>query len=132
MDSVFTYLNNLGITCKLLTHEAVFTVEESKNIRFDVDFGENKNLFLRNKKGDKHFLVTIAAEKRLDLERFARLTGESKVGFASPKRLKEYLDLTPGSVSPFGLINDMNHQVIYVLDADLLKHETLGFHPNVN
>lgn len=132
MDNVYEFLKKLNILYTIYNHEAVFTIEESRQHRINTEFGENKNLFLRNKKGDKHYLVTLDASKRLDLDKFAISLNEKKVNFASEDRLKKYLHLTPGSVSPFGLINDIQKEVVFVLDNDLLKHDYLGFHPNIN
>ena len=72
------------------------------------------------------------AEKKVDLKSLKERVGESALSFASPERLEKYLGLTPGSVSPFGIINDVNHDVTVLLDRDLLRHDALGFHPNIN
>ena len=131
MQNVFEFLKRLGISYETHTHPPVLTVEEAAQYRSDIEFGENKNLFLRNKKGDKHYLVTIAASKTLDLRKLGEELGE-KLGFASEDRLSQYLDLSRGAVSPFGLINDAKKEVVYILDKDLLNNEKLGFHPNIN
>ncbi len=132
MDNVFEFLKKLNIDYKIYNHPAVFTVEEAKKHRIAEDFGENKNLFLRNKKGSKHYLVTLDAEKHLDLDKLGEILEEKGLSFASPDILKKYLGLTPGSVSPFGLINDANKEITFVFDNNLLKNEKLGFHPNIN
>ncbi len=132
MSTIEQALSNLGIKYKKYDHPPVFTVEEAKKYSINIGAGETKNLFLRNDKGDKHYLVTLPGDKRADLKRLSVLLGESKLSFASPERLKQYLDLTPGSVSPFGLINDKSKEVIVVVDNDLLQFETLGYHPNIN
>lgn len=131
MKNVFEFLDNLGVAYEKHEHPPVFTTEEAHEHRPDTDFWECKNLFLRNRKGDKHYLVTIHAEKRLDLKVLGEIVGE-KVGFASSERLKKHLDLEPGSVSPFGLINDTEHEVVFILDRDALEHEKIGVHPNTN
>jgi Ala-tRNA(Pro) deacylase len=132
MDNVHDYLKSLGIVYEAHEHVAVFTVEEAEHIKIDTKFGDNKNLFLKNRKGTKYYLVTLGALKRLDLKKLATTLGESNLGFASEERLKNCLDLTPGSVSPFGLINDQDREVVFILDNDLLDYEYLGFHPNIN
>jgi Ala-tRNA(Pro) deacylase len=131
MQNVFEFLDELGVLCKKYEHPAVFTVEEAQTHRPNTDFWENKNLFLRNKKGDKHYLVTLDKGKRLDLLQLGKELGE-KVGLASPERLLKYLNVTPGSVSPFGLLNDAEHAVLYILDKDALEQEYIGVHPNIN
>lgn len=131
MSYVHDFLKNADIAYEVHDHPAVFTVEEAARHRSDIVYGECKNLFLRNKKGNKHFLVTISGDKNLDLDALGDLLGE-KIGFASKERLVQYLGLTRGAVSPFGLINDREHQVQFILDKELLKNAKLGFHPNVN
>ena len=132
MENVFEFLKNLWIKYEIHKHPPVFTVEEANQYRSDIEFGKNKNLFLRNKKGNKHYLVTIDSSKNLDLESMREGLNEKNLGFASEERLNQYLGLAKGAVSPFGLINDKEKEVIHVLDEDLLRHEKLGFHPNVN
>ncbi|MFW5853340.1 MAG: prolyl-tRNA synthetase associated domain-containing protein [Patescibacteria group bacterium] len=132
MKLVFTYLKNLNIDYTLYEHPAVFTVAEAEQHRPNIVFGENKNLFLRNKKGNKNYLITIKANKRLDLKNLTKILNEDRLSFATENRLQEYLNLSPGSVSPFGLINDKQSLVEYILDEDLLQYSKLGFHPNIN
>ena len=91
-----------------------------------------KNLFLRNKKGDRHYLVILPIEKEADLRRLVKVIGDDRLSFGSPERLTEHLGLTPGSVSPFGLLNNPSHSVQVVVDADLRGAGPLIFHPNLN
>ncbi len=77
-------------------------------------------------------MVILNASKRIDLKKLAVLLNENGLGFASEERLLKHLKLTPGSVSPFGLINDTEKQVEVIVDNELLKSETQGFHPNAN
>lgn len=131
MKEVIELLDNLNVTYEIFEHPEVFTVEEAHEHRPSRDFWENKNLFLRNKKGDKHFLITLGANKQLDLKKLGEELGE-RLSFASPERLKKKLNLTPGSVSAFGLIHNTEHDVIFILDKDALSHENVGVHPNNN
>jgi Ala-tRNA(Pro) deacylase len=85
-----------------------------------------------NQKGNRHYLVIIEHAKRADLRAVADQIGDGKLSFASPERLMTHLGLTPGSVSPFGLINDREHVVRVVLDRDLKSAERVSFHPNIN
>lgn len=136
MEEVYKVLDSLQITYKIFNHPAVYTVEEAENLNLGTSFpvggAKNKSLFLRNTKGDRHFLIMLNGDKRLDLIKLQNLLNESRLSFASPERLLKYLNLTPGSVSPFGLINDINHEVTAVLDAELLNYKQLAFHPNIN
>ena len=132
MPDIYQILDELGIEYQRFEHPAVFTVEEANRHRGEIPGGRTKNLFLRNKKGRRHYLVVTEAEKTVDLKSLKERVGESALSFASPERLQRYLGLTAGSVSPFGIINDVNDDVTVLLDRDLLRYDTLGFHPNVN
>ena len=132
MKDIYQILNDLTVEYIRHDHLAVFTCEEAEKFCPPIPGGKSKNLFLRNRKGDKHYLLIVESSKRVDLGRLASLVNESKLGFASEERLKEHLGLTPGSVSPFGLINDQTHRVIVLIDQDLWKEDRLSFHPNIN
>jgi Ala-tRNA(Pro) deacylase len=132
MNNIYQILDKLGIKYEKHEHPAVFTVEESEKYDLKFDCGKTKNLFLRNKKGNRHYLIVLESSKRADINKLSTLLSESRFSFASPERMNKYLGLTPGSVSPFGLINDASKEVTAVIDQDLLKHEKLGFHPNIN
>jgi Ala-tRNA(Pro) deacylase len=129
---IYEILKNLDIDYTKHDHPAVYTVEEAKKYYKPIKGVGSKNLFLRNKGGDRHYLAVIKDSKRIDLKTLANSLNETKLSFASPERLKRYLDLTPGSVSPFGLIHDKNREVTVVIDSDLLKYDILHYHPNIN
>lgn len=132
MNNIYEILKKLDIAYKKYEHPAVFTCEDAEIHYKDIKGGHSKNLFLRDKKGHKHFLVTFESHKNLDIKSFEQKINEHKLGFASPERLKKYLELTPGSVSPFGLINDEKQEVEVFIDTDLITHEKVHFHPNIN
>ncbi len=133
MNAVYKILQDLGITFKEYQHPAVFTCEEAEKYRNgNMEGAKIKNLFLRNKKGNKHYLLITSAFKSIDLKVVGETIGEKKIGFASADRMKKYLGLTPGSVSPFGLINDKSKEVIVILDKKILADDILNFHPNIN
>lgn len=125
-------LAELGIAFTRHEHPAVFTVEEANEHWAGIDATHCKNLFLRNQKGNRHYLVILKHDKKADLRAVADQIGDGKLSFGSPERLMAQLGLTPGSVSPFGLINNADHQVRVVVDRDLKAAERLGFHPNLN
>lgn len=129
---VYAYLTTLGIPFERHEHPPVATVEEAEGHWAGIDATHSKNLFLRNQKGDRHYLVIVMHAKRLDLRAVAGQIGDGKLSFASSERLMTYLGVTPGSVSPFGLINDRNHHVRVFIDRDLKSAARLSFHPNVN
>jgi Ala-tRNA(Pro) deacylase len=129
---VYDTLDGLGIRFERYEHPPVFTAEEAAQHWAAVPGTPVKNLFLRNKKGDRHYLVILEIHKQADLRRLVRIIGDDRLSFGSPERLQARLGLTPGSVSPFGLINDTSHSVMVIVDEDLRSAERLIFHPNVN
>jgi Ala-tRNA(Pro) deacylase len=129
---VVTRLNALGIAFERHEHPPVATVEEASQHWAGIDATHCKNLFLRNQKGDRHYLVILMHSKKADLRAVAEQIGDGKLSFGSPERLMKHLGLTPGSVSPFGLVHDQAHSVRVVIDRDLQAAERLSFHPNIN
>ena len=112
-------LTALGIAFTRHEHPPAATVEEAEPHWAGIDAMHCKNLFLRNQKGSRHYLVIIRHSKRADLRAIADQIGDGKLSFGSPERLRTHLGVTPGSVSPFGLIHDHAHQVRVVIDRDL-------------
>jgi Ala-tRNA(Pro) deacylase len=131
-QEVYDALEALGIAFERFTHPPVFTVDEAERYWADVPATHCKNLFLRNAKGTRHYLLVMAHDKKADLRALSARLGDDKLSFASSDRLMRYLRLTPGAVSPFGLIHESSRDVIVVLDADLTAADRIGFHPNVN
>ncbi len=131
-EEIYKVLDRLGIGYRITEHPAAFTVEQADGFYGHLEGMHSKNLFLRNKKGGQHYLVIAESHKEVDLKALRALVGESSLSFASPERLMDCLGLTPGSVSPFGLINDGERKVLVILDEDLLDAETVNFHPNIN
>jgi Ala-tRNA(Pro) deacylase len=129
---VIDRLNELGIAFERYEHPAVFTVDEAEAHWDGIEATHCKNLFLRNQKGSRHYLVILVASKKADLRSVSDQLGDGKLSFGSPERLKRCLGLTPGSVSPFGLINDREHAVRVALDRDLQAASRVSFHPNIN
>lgn len=130
-QTVYSYLGDLGIDYIKHEHPPVYTVEEA-NQHWDAITGMHcKNLFLRDKKGRQHFLAVVESSKRIDIKQLNVQLGE-RLSFASPERLAKHLGLEPGSVSPFGLINNKDNQVILLVDRDIEVVQEVNFHPNVN
>lgn len=113
-------------------HPPVATVAEAEAHWKDIDALHAKNLFLRDQKGLRHVLAVLAADRRADLKAIGETFSAGKLSFASPERLQTYLGLTPGSVSPFGLINDPAHLVEVAIDTAIRDAARVAFHPNVN
>ena len=131
-QSVYEALSGLGISYARREHPPVFTVEEAAAHWVGIPGAHCKNLFLRNKKGNHHYLVIAECSKRVDLRALAKLFQDDRLSFASDERMMRYLGLLPGAVSPFGLLKDEKREVIVVLDEDLASAEAVSFHPNVN
>jgi Ala-tRNA(Pro) deacylase len=132
MKKLFDLFEALHIDYTLHEHPPVFTVEEANRHWGTLPGAHCKNLFLRNRKGTRHYLVVVISSTNPDLKSLTGDLGEDRLSFASPERLMKHLGLTPGSVSPFGLINDTGREVVVVLDKELENHERVNFHPNVN
>jgi Ala-tRNA(Pro) deacylase len=129
---VYEVLEKLGIPFVRHEHPPVFTVEEAERHWTGIEGAHCKNLFLRNKKGNRHYLVVIESGKQADLRKLNITLGEDRLSFASAERLRKHLGLDPGAVSPFGLINDTGRQVTVLIDQDLRRAPFVNFHPNVN
>jgi Ala-tRNA(Pro) deacylase len=129
---VYATLDGLGIAYETYAHPPIFTGEEAAEHWAGIDGVKIKNLFLRNKKGDRHYLVILEVSKRADLRQIVRIVGDDRLSFGSPERLMAALGITPGSVSPFGLIHDASRAVRVIIDADLRSAGRLIFHPNIN
>ena len=131
-EKVYKVLEDLGIPFEVHSHPPVYTVEEAEKHWENVKGTHCKNLFVRNKKGNRHYIVIMESSKRADLKELNRQLGEDRLSFASPERMKRLLGLEPGAVSPFGLINDSGKEVQVVVDKDLRTADWVSFHPNVN
>ena len=129
---VIECLGTLGISFERHDHPPVATVAEAETHWAGIDATHCKNLFLRNQKGDRHYLVIVPHSKQVDLRQAAEQIGDGKVSFGSPERLMKYLGVRPGSVSPFGLLHDPARHVRVFLDADLKQAARVSFHPNDN
>lgn len=129
---VYAELKTLGVPFERYDHPAVFTVAESSKLDANIPGRHTKNLFLQAEPSGRLYLLTTAAEKRVDLKSLAIQVGEKRFSFCKPEQLWEVLGLTPGSVSPLGLLNDTEHQVTFLLDSGLSSAGSLAVHPNVN
>lgn len=129
---VYQYLNELGLNYQTYEHPEAPTIEIAKNYWHDDSSKHCKNIFLRNHKGDRHYLVVFDCDHSLAIHDLEHRLHQGKLSFASEQRMERYLGLRPGSVSPFGLINDTPNHVHLFLDANLRQYPSLSFHPNDN
>jgi Ala-tRNA(Pro) deacylase len=131
-DELFAALDRLGIAHPTIGHQPLFTVEESQGLRGSIPGGHTKNLFLKDKKSAL-YLVTALEDAEIELKSLHRRLGATgRFSFGSAEQMLETLGVTPGSVTPFGVINDLGHRVTMVLDEALMRHETINAHPLTN
>lgn len=131
-EQVYAALDALGIRFDKYEHPPVFTGEEAAEHWGPIEATQVKNLFLRNKKGNRQYLVILEIGKQADLRELVKIIGDDRFSFGSAERLMETLGVTPGSVSPFGLLHPGSKDVRVIVDQDLRSAEKLIFHPNLN
>ena len=132
MIDIAAMLREHGISAPRHEHAAVMTVEESERLVPKLPGAKTKNLFLRDKKGLRHFLVTVPHDRAVDLRALGPMVGASGLGFASPERLARHLSIAPGSVSLLALCNDAARAVEFVIDRGLWEAPAVQAHPLVN
>jgi len=125
-------LDALGISYEIHFHPPIPTIEDAIKYWKNFDSTHCKNLFFRNHKGNKHYLVVFECMHQMDIHDLEHRLKQGKLSFASEQRMEKYLGLKPGSVSPFGLINDTENHVKLFIDNNLKNAERLSFHPNDN
>ncbi len=131
-EKVYQALDTLGIEYEKYEHPPVMTIADIEDLDFTIEPMHCKNLFLRNSKGNQHYLAIVHHEKKANTRAIAQKIGSTRLSFASDKRLKTHLGLEPGGVSVFGLMNNEDNKVIVLVDEDLKKEGKITFHPNVN
>ena len=132
-SKVYQALNDLNITFEYYEHPPAPTIEIAKEHWKDIEYSTHcKNLFFRNHKGKKHYLVLLHYAQSLAIRDLEQRLKQGKITFASQKRMTKYLGLEAGSVSPFGLVNDEETHVHLFIDQELKKSKNLSFHPNDN
>lgn len=143
IQSTLAWLDAHEIQYEVYYHPPLFTIEEALAYWKEIDSTHCKNLFMRNHKGNRHYLISFECHKDLDIHSLEQMIHQGKLSFASPERMERCLGVTPGSVCAFGLINDMDiaqtanpkelfengHRVKYFLDSDLRRAEKISFHP---
>lgn len=129
---LYRILESLSISFEYHEHPPVATIEDAIIYWKSFNSGRCKNIFFRNHKGDRHYLVILEHLRQLNIKDLEHRLRQGKLTFASDQRLKKYLGVEPGSVSPFGLINDESHHVYLFIDEKLKDFERLSFHPNIN
>lgn len=126
--ALLAVLGNLKIAYKLHNHPPIFTVAEGLHLKESIPGLHCRNLFLRDKK-EIMYLVVVANDTKVDLKNLEKLLGSARLSFGSPERLWTYLGIYPGAVCPFAVVNDKNREVGLVLDAAMMRAETVCYHP---
>ncbi|NLV20054.1 MAG: prolyl-tRNA synthetase associated domain-containing protein [Bacteroidetes bacterium] len=129
---LYDLLNKLDIKFEYYEHPPLATIDDALEYWNNIDSGKCKNIFFRNHKGNRHYLVILEHLSQLNIHDLEKRLKQGKLSFSSDKRLKKYLGLEPGSVSPFGLINDTEKHVHLFIDEKLMDYQKLAFHPNIN
>jgi Ala-tRNA(Pro) deacylase len=129
---LYEIFEQLGIRFEYHEHPPLATIEDARIHWKDYNSGRCKNIFFRNHKGDRHYLVILEHLRQLNIRDLEQKLKQGKLTFASDQRLAKYLGLEPGSVSPFGLINDNGNHVHLFIDEKLKEFDRLAFHPNIN
>ena len=130
-QDLFARFAELGIGTETVDQPAVFTVAESSKLERELPGGQTKNLFLKDKKG-RLFLVVALGHAHIDLKSLHKTLACDRLSFGRPELLMEVLGVPAGSVTPFALINDTAHRMTVILDADMMRHERLNYHPLLN
>ncbi|RAI34837.1 DNA-binding protein [Rhodoplanes elegans] len=130
-DDLFACLDRLGVAHRTVSHPPLFTVEESQALRGTIPGGHTKNLFLKDKRGTLYLVVALE-DAVIDLKGLHRRLDAGRFSFGSAELMQEVLGVTPGSVTPFAVINDTALRVTVVLDEPMLAHDPLNYHPLVN
>ncbi len=129
IGSVLDIFEKLNIGYNIWYHPPLPTIEKAISFWKDMPGTHCKNLFFRNHKGDKHYMVIFECSKNLDIHSLEKMLKQGKLSFASEKRMLKYLDVYPGSVTPLALINDTGKHVVLFIDKELADADMLSFHP---
>jgi len=132
MPGLFETLHELGIAYERVDHPPVYTVDEASRLVPPVPGARTKNLFVRDKKGARHFLIVVGHGKAVDLKATARIVGVPSLSFGSEQRLKKHLGILPGSVSLLAVVNDGRGAVEVIVDETLWRADRIRCHPLVN
>ena len=130
-EETYQYLTEHSVAYEITEHAAVFNMEELDSVQLPYPEWDAKNLFVRDDKKRNYYLITVKGDKRVDLKEFRKQHGLRNLSFASAEDLMAYVGLTPGSVTPLGLLNDPEHRVRFYLDGAFAGNR-IGVHPNDN
>lgn len=132
-QDIYEFIKNRNIWYEITEHKAVFTMNELSDVNLPYPESDAKNLFIRDDKKNNYYLITVKGNKKVDLKEFRHKNNTRPLSFAKEQELMDIMQLTPGSVTPLGLLNDKDLKVTFYLDRDFLgDKEIIGMHPNDN
>lgn len=131
-QEVYEFLQAQGVTYEVTEHKAVYNMDELTEVELPYPEADAKNLFVRDDKKSSYYLITVRGGKRVDLQEIRKAYGTRRLSFASAEDLKRLLGLFPGSVTPLGLLNNVEKNVKLFLDSDFGEDDLIGVHPNEN
>ena len=132
-QEIYDFLKNQNIWSEVTEHKAVYNMAELSEIDVPYAEADAKNLFVRDDKKRNYYLITVKGDKRVNLKEFKQKNNTRQLSFASEKDLLEIMNLTPGSVTPLGVLNDKENKVIVFIDKDFMEGPNIiGVHPNDN
>lgn len=129
---VIDKLTDLGIALEVVEHEPALTTEQADSFIEGIDGVRTKTMFLTNKKKTQYYLLIMDDQKQLDMDRFKELAGANRIRMASADSLYDKMLLPPGVVSPFGLLNNRDKDILVYIDQDIMPEKRMSFHPNTN
>lgn len=131
-QQVYDLLDHLSLEYQVADHDPAMTMEDIAGAEKELNVKICKNLFLVNSNKSQYYLCMILGEKKFKTKDISKQINSSRLSFAGDDKMLEYLDITPGSVSVMGLMNDDDHHVLLLVDEDLMQEEYIGFHPCIN
>ena len=131
-EQIYEYLDNMNIWYEILNHKAVFNMDDISKIDLPYPESDAKNLFVRDDKKKNYYLITIKGNRKINLKEFRKKYNTRPLSFASSDELNNILKLEPGSVTPFGLLNDKENKTVLFIDEYFIKLNLIGIHPNDN
>ncbi len=131
-EQLIAYLDEKGIIYERVDHNAVFTIDEMIDAELPYPDVIAKNLFVRDDKKRSFYLITVLEDKRVDLKEFRKRFGTRPLTFASEEMLMDKMQLIRGAVTPFGLLNNEDCDIVFYIDRDFVKKGKIGIHPNLN
>jgi Ala-tRNA(Pro) deacylase len=131
-EDLFAHFDALGVAHVTHSHRPIFTVEEGADLKAALPGGHSKNLFLKEKKKGRLFLLSALGDAKIDLNAVSKLLGVGRFSFGNADLLLQHLGVTPGSVTAFALINDPEREVTFLMDEGFFAHDPINFHPMKN